>query len=233
MKAPAALPDGRRVYAIGDVHGCAERLRRLHDHIAQDIQNRPVPRAIVVHLGDYVDRGPDSAGAVAELLRPWPDPSPAVVNLMGNHEAMMLGALDGDPASIELWLPNGGTQALRSWGAAWNTPSRSWAATVPPPHLTLLRGLARSYQDGGYMFVHAGVRPGIALDQQSPDDLIWIREPFLSWRKPLGGVIVHGHTPRPHPEVLPTRIGIDTGAVYGGKLTCLVLEHDRLGFLQS
>jgi serine/threonine protein phosphatase 1 len=236
---PGWLPAGLRVYAIGDPHGCAARLAALHRAIAEDVARRPLAgpgagpgaRALVVHLGDYVDRGPDSAGVLALLRGPCPIPGGAWVHLAGNHEQMMLAALDpGAEAEVAgFWLDNGGAATLESYGAD-PRDRRSWAA-VPQGDLDLLRGLPGSVALGGYVFAHAGVRPDVPLDRQDPMDLAWIREPFLSWRGGLRAVVVHGHTPARWPEVLAHRIGLDTGAVYGGPLTCAVLEGDRIGFL--
>ncbi len=234
--APASLPEGMRVYAIGDVHGCADRLRVLHGEIARDLAARPVADAQVVHLGDYVDRGPDSAGVVELLLQPFPQegdgPRPLVVNLMGNHEDMMLTAL-ADPDAVPHWLANGGDTSLESWDVPLRGRARDWVAAVPPRHLALLRGLRLMHAAGGYVFVHAGLRPLTPLAQQSRLDMLWIREPFLSFEGELPAVVVHGHTPSHDPVVRGNRIGIDTGACMGGRLTCAVLEGDRLGFLQS
>lgn len=228
---PGWLPAGLRVYAIGDVHGCAARLAALHGQVAADLARRPVARALVVHLGDYVDRGEDSAGVLALLRRPGTVPGARVVNLIGNHEQMMLAALDpaADAEVAGFWLDNGGGPTLESYGADPRDPA-GWGA-VPAEDLDLLRGMAGSFALGGYLFAHAGVRPGVPLDRQDPMDLAWIREPFLSWRGSLGAVVVHGHTPAMGPEVLPHRIGLDTGAVFGGPLTCAVLEGERVGFL--
>ena len=237
---PGWLPAGLRVYAIGDPHGCAARLAALHRAIAEDAARRPPvgpgaaaedARALVVHLGDYVDRGPDSAGVLALLRGPCPIPGGAWVHLAGNHEQMMLAALDPDAEAevVGFWLDNGGAATLESYGAD-PRDRRSWAA-VPRRDLDLLRGLPGSLALGGYLFAHAGVRPDVPLYRQDPMDLAWIREPFLSWRGALGAVVVHGHTPARGPEVLAHRIGLDTGAVYGGPLTCAVLEGERIGFL--
>jgi len=231
IPAPASLPHGRRVYAVGDVHGCLDRLIALHDLIADDLRERPAD-AILIHLGDYVDRGRDSAGVVARLAEA-PLEMPAV-NLMGNHEQMMLTALaTGEPEATDLWLANGGGDALSSWGVPRSALPQEWASYMPRPHLIFLRDLAVRHELGGYLFVHAGIRPGVPLDRQSRHDQIWIREPFLSSNDPFGLVVVHGHTPRPTPVVRPNRIGIDTGAVMGGVLTCAVLEDDRLGFITA
>jgi serine/threonine protein phosphatase 1 len=228
---PGWLPEGLRVYAVGDPHGCVERLVHLHDAIAAHAEASAPARVLIVHLGDYVDRGPDSAGVLELLQAPPPVRGAAVVNLIGNHEQMMLAALDprAEREVLGFWLDNGGAATLESYGAD-PRDTRSWDA-VPREDLDYLGTLRPSLELGGYFFAHAGVRPEVPLDQQDLMDLAWIREPFLSWRKPLPAVVVHGHTPAQEPEVLQHRIGIDTGAVFGGPLTCAVLEEDRLGFL--
>ncbi len=232
LPAPASLPPGLRVYAIGDVHGCARRLAELHAAIAEDAAARPAQRTAVVHLGDYVDRGPDSAGALDLLLRGSPVPGAEHILLRGNHEEMMLAALaerrGGSTAA--LWLANGGLAALDSYGATEDP--ETWSQ-VPDAHRALLRSMPLTWRAGGYLFVHAGLRPMIPFERQDPVDLVWIREPFLSFLGDLGAVVVHGHTPAEAPVVRNNRIGIDTGAVYGGYLTCLILEEDRLGFLAA
>ena len=232
--APASLPEGRRVYAIGDIHGCLDRLRALHAAIAADLAARPAASALLVHLGDLVDRGPDSAQVVAHLATaPPPAGIAEALTLRGNHEAMMLAALDApdrDHAALT-WMQNGGADTLLSWGVPRRTEPRDWAAALPAEDVAFLRALPLSRRDGGYLFVHAGIRPGVPLDRQDPHDLMWIREPFLSSKLDHGAVVVHGHTPTPEPVLRANRIGIDTGAVMGGALTCLVLEDDRLGFL--
>lgn len=227
---PGWLPAGLRIYAIGDPHGCAARLAALHARIAAHAEADPAERVVLVHLGDYVDRGPDSAG-VLDLLRRPPVPGAAMVNLAGNHEQMMLAALDpqAEAEVIGFWLDNGGGATLESYGAD-PRDLRSWEA-VPQRDLDFLGRLRPSFAAGGYFFAHAGVRPEVPLDRQDPMDLAWIREPFLSWRGGLGAVVVHGHTPSRGPEVLAHRIGLDTGAVFGGPLTCAVLEEDGVGFL--
>jgi serine/threonine protein phosphatase 1 len=214
-----------RVLAIGDVHGCSFLLDDLLGWVA------PAADDTVVTLGDYVDRGPDSAGVLALLQGTPPVRGAQVVNLGGNHEQMMQAALDprADEQVVGFWLDNGGAATLESY-AADPRDMRSWAA-VPRRDREWLTRLRPSLALGGYVLTHAGVRPGVPLDAQDPMDLAWIREPFLSWRGGLGAVVVHGHTPCDGPEVLDHRIGIDTGAVFGGPLTCAVLEDDRLGFL--
>ena len=227
--APASLAAGIRVYAIGDVHGCDDRLAAMHAAIIADLAARPVAHPLLVHLGDYIDRGPNSAGVLARLAAPVA-PGLTVANLMGNHEDMLLRALaSNDRADAQHWLANGGGETLASWGLSWRDPPSVWEAGIPPVQLGLMRGLGIAHRVGGYVFVHAGLRPGVAL--QSREDMLWIREPFLSYRGELPAVAVHGHTPAREPMVLPHRIGIDTGAVLGGDLTCAVLEEDSVDFL--
>ncbi|MBW4093782.1 MAG: serine/threonine protein phosphatase [Proteobacteria bacterium] len=234
--APAALGPDQRVYAVGDIHGCLERLLAVHAAIAADLAERPVGRAMLIHLGDLIDRGPDSAGVVDFLAgEPRPAGIGETVTLLGNHEALMLAALDAPDAdeAPRLWIVNGGAEALHSWLVPRQVEPKDWAAHLPAAHLAFLRDRPLSLRLDGYLFVHAGIRPGVPLEHQERHDLLWIREPFLSSKADHGAVVVHGHTPRPAPEVRPNRIGIDTGAVMGGVLTCLVLEADRLGFLSA
>ncbi len=232
--APATLPPGQRVYAVGDIHGCLDRLVALHEIIADDIISRPVERTVLVHLGDYVDRGSDSAQVIDWLIHDPPVRADEMVNLMGNHEYMMLSALAGvDRDAADHWLMNGGADSLLSWGIPRTVPPAEWASRIPRQHLVFLRDLAVNRHIGPYLFVHAGIRPGLPLDQQSRHDMMWIREPFLSSHADHGAVVVHGHTPKREPIIQPNRIAIDTGAVLGGALTCVVLEADQLGFLQS
>ena len=230
--APAALPPDQRIYAIGDIHGCADRLAALHAAIADDLAHRPIARPLVVHIGDYVDRGADSAGVIAQLLRPGLLPGITVVNLMGNHEHTMREALRGERAAATDWLFAGGRPTLESYGLDPDGPRAAWEA-IPSAHRDFLDGLTLSHRAGGYLFVHAGVRPGVALDAQLPEDLLRIRQPFLYTAQDLGAVVVHGHTPVKAPQIHPNRIAIDTGAVFGGPLTAAVLEGARVGFLYA
>ena len=234
VPAPATLPHAQRIYAIGDVHGCLERLCSLHEQVAADLAARPVENAFLVHLGDYVDRGPDSAQVVDLLARGASAGAGTVINLMGNHEEMMLAAItapDQEPGN--LWLSNGGSNSLLSWNVPQSADHQDWASRIPLHHLLFLRDLKFHHQIGPYLFVHAGIRPGVALERQKREDLLWIREPFLSSKKDHGVVVVHGHTPKQEPTVRSNRIGVDTGAVMGGVLTCVVLEGDQLGFIHA
>ena len=231
--APGTLPPGRRVYAIGDIHGCAEQLAALHDLIAQDLAERPIAAPLLVHIGDYVDRGPDTAGVLARLAAGSPIPGVETVNLLGNHENTMLEALSGERAAATDWLFAGGRPSLQSYGVDPDSPRETWPAAIPPSHIAFLRGLKLMHREGGYAFVHGGVRPGVPLDQQARDDMLRMRQPFLYSEIDFGAIVVHGHTPVKHAVVRHNRIAIDTGAVFGGPLTCLVLEGDTLGFLTT
>jgi len=232
-RAPATAPPGRRIYAIGDIHGCDAQLANLHEIIAEDLTRRPVDSAILLHIGDYVDRGADTAGVLARLAAGPPVDSIPTINLLGNHDETMLHALSGDRAAATDWLFAGGKPALESYGIDPDSPRDSWLPQIPAGHVEFLRGLTLSHQEGGYFFVHAGVRPGTALDRQTREDMLRIRQPFLYTEQNLGAVVVHGHTPVKQPVVRANRIAIDTGAVFGGKLTCVVLEADTIGFLTA
>ena len=238
------VPDGCLVYAIGDIHGRMDLLERMHEEIAADAADSGAERIVVVYVGDYVDRGPDSSGVV-ELLIGEPlrrrIPGLECVYLIGNHEAFLLNFLE-QPENASLWFMNGGDATLRSYGVdPWQSAhsdnfadelSRAFARRLPESHLTFFRNLRLSHEEGDYFFVHAGVRPGVALDEQKAEDLIWIREDFIKSNEDFGRVIVHGHTPRRNPQSRANRIGIDTGAVYGGKLTTVALEGAERRFLQ-
>lgn len=233
--APGSIPDGHRVYAVGDVHGCVDQLDDLHRSILADLRARPVTHAYLVHLGDYIDRGPSSAEVLERLIAGvtgWT--GHPEINLLGNHEAMLQDALGGDRNLAGHWLANGGVAALESWRVPPRTAPRDWPKIIPRSHIAFIDALPLFFELGDYLFVHAGVRPGVALSAQTRQDMLWIREPFLSFTGRLPTVVVHGHTPEEaQPVVRPHRIGIDTGAVLGGPLTCVVLESNRMGFLQA
>lgn len=237
----ATVPAGTRVYAVGDTHGCAEQLRSLHEDILRDSDEADktgtkAKRRVIVYLGDYVDRGPDSRDLL-DLLIEEPLPDFESVHLMGNHDSFMLRFLESGE-DFSLWLMNGGDATLTSYGVEADAGLDSDAMQtelrqlIPQEHQEFLAGLRLSHVEGDYFFCHAGVRPGVPLDKQSPHDLMWIREDFLGSDIDYGKVVVHGHTPRPNPDIAPNRIGVDTGACYGGPLTAVVLEDDARRFLQ-
>ena len=237
----ARAPDGTRIYVVGDIHGRSDLLTRIHEAIRIDVRDRPTSlKRTVVYLGDYVDRGPGSFNVLETLIR-TPLEGMKSVYLKGNHEDMMLRFIGGDNAPH--WLHNGGDATLASYGitASRMTPDasnmealrRRLQDAMPAVHGAFLESLRLFYVAGDYLFVHAGIRPGVPLDAQRPADLLWIRDPFLMSKNEFGKCVVHGHTICPVPEVRLNRIGIDTGAFYSGRLTCLVLEGDRVGFLHT
>lgn len=229
----AEAPRGLRLYAVGDVHGCAELLEDVHQRIDADLARRPADDWRVIHLGDYVDRGPDVRGAVGQAIARLA--GGRCYCLRGNHEQYLIDMLI-DPLSRTLgaWLAYGGVETLASYGVAVPRDPEDEAArhglrdamlaAIPAGHQQFLLGLPHLVRFGDYAFVHAGIRPGRALEAQRARDLVWIREPFLSDATDHGVVVVHGHTPVDRVEVRANRIGIDTGAVFGGTLSCLVLE---------
>lgn len=241
MPAPS-VPDGVCAYAIGDIHGERKVLDSMLAAIAGDAERRRGDGlgVVAVFLGDYIDRGMDSCGVLDRLCR---EPLPGVEChfLLGNHEAAMLDFIE-DPVRASEWLNYGGAEALGSYGirasVGTSAPSRckalrdSLLERLPDEHLAFLKALKPMVVLGDYAFVHAGVRPGRPLARQRTDDLLTIREPFLSWLRPHEKMIVHGHTVTQSPEVTATRIGIDTGAYATGVLTALVLCGAGRSFIQ-
>lgn len=238
-------PADTRLYAIGDIHGCLSLLHEVHDKILDDAAGAPESRKLVVYLGDYVDRGPDSKGVIDLLVEnPLPAAAPDVetVFLLGNHEAMMLEFMD-DVRAGPGWLLNGGVATLRSYGVGLASSSirvpdlpllqEALSEALPQSHRQFLLTLRHNYAAGDYLFVHAGVRPGVPLEDQDPDDLIWIRDEFLYSSHDHGRMVVHGHTPSEAVQHRANRIGIDTGACFSGTLTCMVAHADQVQFLQS
>ncbi|WP_235017182.1 metallophosphoesterase family protein [Tistlia consotensis] len=242
LGARPCVPPGLRVYAIGDIHGRLDLLEALHDSIRADAEAHASERRELVYLGDYVDRGSASKQVIDTLIEQPLDGFEAV-HLMGNHEFFLHRFLD-DPEIGDVWLMNGGETTLQSYGIEpWDDPphgrerldwlSERFNEVLPESHRRFLDDLRLSYELGDYLFVHAGVRPGVPLDQQDPDDLIWIREPFLRSEGGFGKLVVHGHTPDVNPVQRSNRICVDTGACYGGRLTALVLQADGRDFLQA
>jgi diadenosine tetraphosphatase ApaH/serine/threonine PP2A family protein phosphatase len=231
---------GSRLYAIGDIHGSLGPLRSLHELILAHAEAHPIVRKTLVYLGDYVDRGMDSR-AVLDLLIARSLPGFDHVFLKGNHEHELLRFLaEGDNPR---WLKYGGTETIYSYGAKPPDPPTDsdavlkarveLASKIPPEHLRFLTALKSYYVDGDYVFVHAGVRPGVPLEKQSEADLLSIREEFLNSPEAFEKIVVHGHSISYQVEFRDNRIGIDTGAFASGHLTCLVLEGTAREILSS
>lgn len=238
------VPKGMRVYAIGDVHGHADLLKKMHEAISFDLLRDPPNDVHIVYLGDYVDRGPDSKGVLDALIfRMEQKDEVARTFLLGNHERGMYDfIMNPSDAERSDWLDWGGIETLASYGIKFETrvplPSEKVAAAhalreaIPPNHMDFFEKLSYAVEIGGFFFAHAGVQPMAAINDQELDDLVFIREPFLSWPEPLSHMIVHGHTKtKGEPEILPHRINVDTGAFQTGILTAAVIEGNEVQFL--
>lgn len=240
-KPATRVPDGMRVYAIGDIHGCDDLLGRLLEAIDADRHTSRAADIRYVFLGDYVDRGTQSREVVERLIG-FKAREPATIFLKGNHDATLLEFL-GEPDVLQTWRGFGGLETLQSYGvnafemmrdgAGAEAVRDRFADALPPAHLRFLRGLATSATIGDYLFVHAGIRPNLPIGEQSEQDLLWIRDEFLRSRADHGKIVVHGHTPSERPEIMSNRIGIDTGAYMTGRLTCLALEGTERRFLTT
>ncbi|MFT3974477.1 MAG: metallophosphoesterase [Amaricoccus sp.] len=234
------LTEGRRIYAIGDMHGRLDLVSAMFDRIRRDLSRRPHPQPLVICLGDYMDRGPECRGVLEALMALRDSALPARF-LLGNHDSYVSAYLR-DPDWYDRtyhWLHDamGGNATLASYGvpdASDLHPAATrdaFAAAFPAEHMAFLDACELGFQIGGYFFVHAGIRPGVALDAQERDDLIWIREPFLSSSADFGVKVVHGHTIVPEVEHHPNRIAVDTGGFRTGRLSCLLLEGEEVGLL--
>lgn len=235
------LPDGQRVYAIGDIHGCDAQLANLLERIDTDDRARGGDPATLIFLGDLVDRGPDSAGVVTRLLD-LAERRGDCRFLMGNHEEVFLKALSGDVKALRFFVRIGGVETLASYGIAGETYRDAdfdelmalAQNNVPEAHLRFIQGFEDIIELGDYVFVHAGIRPDVALADQRPSDLRWIREEFLGADlRDSDKVVVHGHTISDSVPLGGNRLGVDTGAYTGGPLTAVGLEASDQWVLQS
>ena len=235
------VPADHRVYAIGDIHGRIDLLEDLHRDILADAEAADATRRTIVYLGDYVDRGLHSR-EVVDLLIGQPLAGFETVHLIGNHEEFLLDfAQRLDHA--RLWLYNGGETTLRSYGVEVPEIVRcdddlaeartAFFEALPAHHLAFLNSLVRCHEIGDYFFAHAGVRPGVPLDRQKPEDLVWIRDELLESDDDFGKIVVHGHTISRNVEIRDNRIGIDTGAYSSGVLSCLVLQGRERSLIQT
>lgn len=239
--AAPTMVEGVRLYAVGDIHGESTLLDRLLTMIAHDMVGRADRRAVIVFLGDYVDRGPDSRG-VLDRLAAGPLAGAETRFLAGNHESALLDFIE-DPVAGARWLDFGGAEALASYGVRASVGARDrkrlkelrnqLVDRLPDTHRRFLETLEDWAVYGDYAFVHAGIKPGRALKRQRRDDLLWLREPFLSSPLRHEKVIVHGHTIVDAPEIRPNRIAVDTGAYATGVLTAVVLDGAERTFLQT
>lgn len=237
---PASLPAGERVYAVGDIHGRLDLFDQLVAQIEADNAVRGKANVGIILLGDLVDRGPDSR-AMVECAMGWSEGFARLEVLLGNHEASMLAACRGDTRLTSSWLTYGGRETLLSYGVppgllAIGSDEELAAAAqghIPQDHRDWLDARPLSIINGDYWFVHAGIMPGVALDDQDARDLLWIRDEFLDSDVDHGGVVIHGHSISEEVEERPNRIGIDTGAYASGRLTALGLEGEERWYLQT
>ena len=237
---PPRTPRGYRAYAVGDVHGRLDLLDQLLAAIDEDVRRRPPRKALLVFLGDLIDRGPDSR-AVVERLRTFRHDRLKPYFLAGNHEEVLLRLLKGERGILSSWLQYGGAECLRSYGfdpekLELRNERAALSAirnVIPAEHASFIGGFADTLRFGDYLFVHAGIRPGIDISMQSQSDLRWIRSPFLDDKTDHGMIVVHGHTICSDVEMEPNRIGIDTGAYRTGRLTALALEGQERWLLDT
>jgi serine/threonine protein phosphatase 1 len=230
-------PEGRVFYAIGDIHGRSDCLARAHGLIDRDITERGAPvQALEIYIGDYVDRGPDSKGVIDLLIARALVAS--TVFLRGNHEIMMESFLRGQ-IPFDDWRRLGGLETILSYGVdarrlleKGGVRPGDLAEKVPVSHLRFISSLKSVYTAGGYCFVHAGLRPGVAIERQSIEDLAWIRDDFLNFAGKFGFIVVHGHTPVTSIDFLSNRINIDTGAYMTNRLTVLRIDSEGVSVLE-
>jgi serine/threonine protein phosphatase 1 len=234
------VPEGERIYAIGDVHGRLDCLDALIARMAADDAGRPPANTTYVFLGDLVDRGPDSKGVVERLLQFSRSGRPCRF-IKGNHESVFVDAAEGDAKGARMLVRMGGRSTMLSYGIseadydALDYPELAarLAELVPHEHRAFLSAFEMYAVYGDYLFVHAGIRPGVPLEEQRIEDLCWIRQPFLNHRRSFGPMVVHGHTVTEEVEERSNRIGIDTGAFASGRLTALGLEGETRWFLTT
>ena len=237
---PPRGPKGYRAYAVGDVHGRLDLLDELLEQIEEEVARRPARRNLLVMLGDLIDRGPDSRGVV-ERMRTYRHHAIKPYFLAGNHEEVLLRILNGERGILANWLQFGGAECLMSYGCdpsqldAKNerTALATVGHTIPQEHARFIAGFADTLSFGDYLFVHAGIRPGVDLSLQAQTDLRWIRSPFLEDDSDHGLVVVHGHSINPVVEERTNRIGIDTGAYRSGILTALAVEGESRWILDT
>lgn len=242
FSARGRIPDSEVVYAIGDIHGRADLLSRLHRTIEQEVAaSEQQRRFTIVYLGDYIDRGPHSSDVI-DLLLDEPVKGAESVLLKGNHEDALLRFLAGD-AGADAWLSIGGGATAMSYGVSLRGSDNSalssetvrdrLLAAIPSRHLSLLEQLKLFYEAGDYLFVHAGIRPGVPMEHQDPKDLLWIRGEFLQSRRNHGKIVVHGHASGSTVVERPNRICIDTAAYATDRLSCIVLEGRQRRYISE
>jgi serine/threonine protein phosphatase 1 len=209
-----------KIFAIGDIHGCLEKLQALITNIGADPQ-----KDTLIFIGDFIDRGNSSSEVVDYVIR-LKRKYKKVVCLLGNHEYMLIRYLEG--VDEDMYLENGGIATLHSYGISRSDEPEKRKAKIPRKHWQFFEALLPHYETENYMFVHAGLKPGFSLHEQTMHDLLWIRHEFIDAEDDFGKMVIFGHTPLSYPLIMPNKMGIDTGAVYGGKLTCVELPAVKI-----
>jgi serine/threonine protein phosphatase 1 len=209
-----------KIFAIGDIHGCLGKLQALIMNIGIDPQ-----KDTIIFIGDYIDRGNSSREVVDYVIRLKKEYK-KVVCLLGNHEYMLIRYLEG--VDEDLYLENGGIATLHSYGISLSDEPEERKTKIPPGHRKFFESLSPHYETKDYIFVHAGLKPGLPLDEQTTHDLLWARHEFIDAEYDFGKIVIFGHTPLSYPLIMPNKIGIDTGAIYGGKLTCVELPTVKI-----
>jgi serine/threonine protein phosphatase 1 len=242
-RAAPVMPEGVIVFAVGDVHGRADLLELLLQYITHQARSVEGRRVLLVGLGDYIDRGPKSRQVVDQLLALRAAKNLEIHYLRGNHERIFLDFLIDPAGNGPSWRQFGGREALASYGvlapeanddeAAWLAARDGLQAALPPAHLAFFENLETSFELGDYFFAHAGAKPGVPLAAQLEEDLLWIRGPFLTDRRPFEKVIVHGHSPGAEVHIDDRRIGLDTGAYATGVLSAVRLEGGDRQLIQT
>jgi len=236
-KSGPRVPDGDRIYAVGDIHGRVDLLDAVLKRIDADLEKNPIRNCLEVFLGDYVDRGPASRQVIDRLV--GRSRSLRTIFLKGNHETYIADFVN-NPHILDDWKRLGGLETLMSYGLAPSINAdaneqtqlaRAFDQALPENHRQFLRDLKPSFTCGDFFFVHAGIRPGVPLEEQHEEDLLWIRRDFLLCEENFSKYVIHGHTPVPQPDIRPNRMNIDTGAYATGRLTCLRLEDNRIDFI--
>jgi serine/threonine protein phosphatase 1 len=233
--------DATAIYAVGDIHGRLDLLEKMEAIIAGDIAEHQPLRPLICYLGDYIDRGPQSAQVIDRLCRPFEDGVPRIF-LKGNHEDRMIDFLSEPMRNGSSWMKFGGREALESYGldvpgeideADWLYLRDNLLNALPAEHHRFLKALSLGVMWRNYLLVHAGLDPERSPYAQSAHDLMWMREPFLSSEREWGFTVVHGHVIVDEPIFRNNRIGIDTGAYQSERLTCLVITADATRLLQT
>lgn len=232
-------PEGKRLYAIGDVHGCFDKLIALMEMIKADNDALPKKKTFIVFLGDLIDRGPDSAGVI-EWAKNLSSRDKNCYFLMGNHEEMFVKAMKGDIDALDKWLVYGGEETLFSYGIDPHVIKNgdldsiliAMKKKIPKAHISFMSNFLDSIEFGDYFLVHAGVDPALKLEEQHRDAFLWMREPFLSHKKPLEKMIVHGHTIEERVTRYQHRISVDTGAYNGGLLSAVCFEDNTFRVIE-